>query len=164
MQVGHVSEELRVVGGKVFFAFPQGDELAVGRTSRVWVSKRGFHVGDEGGDGVKAVSRIGVNKWYDLIKGSSLQTADRVDNLCCLIAEPIMVDFELYSELGNESGDFGSGAIESSGESFGPKGGDSGWWSSSKNWDRNIGGGGGVVKQGSSIVFVLLVKQLDFVR
>jgi hypothetical protein len=74
----------------------------------------------------KEVSRIGINKWYDLIKSSSLQTPDRVDNLYCLIAEPIMVDFELHLELGNESGDFGPDAIEPFGERFGPKGGDSG--------------------------------------
>jgi hypothetical protein len=102
-------------------------------------------VGDEGGDGGNEVSRIGVNKWYDLIKVFSLQTADRVDNLYCLIAEPIMVDFELHLELGNGSGDFGLDAIELSGERFRIKGGDSGWCSSSNNGDRNIGGGGGVV-------------------
>lgn len=165
-------------------------------------------MGDKEGDGGKEVSRIGVNKLYYLIKGSSLQTADRMDNLCCPIAEPIMVDFVLHSELGNESGDFGPDAIKLFGESFRPKGGDSGWCSSSENGDRNIGGGGGVVnievkvdlyyllfqvangfvdggeqctstiplvsdalkhsrevvKQGSSILFVLMVKLLDFVR
>jgi hypothetical protein len=42
MQVGHVSDELWLVGGKVSFALPQGDELAVGGTSGVSVSKRGF--------------------------------------------------------------------------------------------------------------------------
>jgi hypothetical protein len=35
MQVGHVSDELRVVVGKVSFALPQGDELAVGGTSGI---------------------------------------------------------------------------------------------------------------------------------
>jgi hypothetical protein len=70
---------------------------------------------------------------------------DRVDNLYCLIAEPIMVDFELHSELGNESGDFGPDAIGPFGERFRPKGGGSGWCSSSENGDRNIGGWGGVV-------------------
>jgi hypothetical protein len=56
-----------------------------------------------------------------------------------------MVDFELHSELGNESGDFGLDAIELFGEPFRPKGGDSGWWSSSENGDRNIGGRGSAV-------------------
>jgi hypothetical protein len=56
-----------------------------------------------------------------------------------------MVDFELHLELGNESGDFGPNAIELFGERFRPKGGDSGWCSSSENGDRNIGGGGGLV-------------------
>jgi hypothetical protein len=163
---------------------------------------------DEEGDGGKEVSRIGVNKLYDLIKGSSLQTGDRLDNLCCPIAEMIMVDFELHSELGNKSGDFGPDVIELFRERFRPKGGESGWCSSSENGDRNIGGrgdvvnievkvdlyyllfqvvngfvGGGeqctstiplvsdtlkhsreVVKQGSSILFVVMVKLLDFVR
>jgi hypothetical protein len=119
-----------------------------------------------------------------------------------------MVDFEIHLELGNESGGFGPDAIELFGERSRPKGGDSGWCSSSENGDRNIGGGGGVVnievkvdlyyllfqvvngfvdggeqctstiplvsdalkysrevvKQGSSILFVLMVILLDFVR
>ncbi|KAH0610714.1 uncharacterized protein H6S33_012241 [Morchella sextelata] len=131
-----------------------------------------------------------------------------MDNLCCPIAEPIMVDFELHSELGNESGDFGPDAFELFGERFRPNGGDNGWCISSENGDWNIGGrgdvvnievkvdlyylrfqvvngfvGGGeqftstiplvsdalkhsseVVKEGSSILFVLMVKLLEFVR
>jgi hypothetical protein len=86
---------------------------------------------DEGSDGGKGVSRIDVDKWYYLIKRTSFQTADQVDNLYSLIAEPIMVDFELHSEFGNASGDFGLDAIEPFGERFRPKGGDSGWWSNS---------------------------------
>ncbi|KAH0603275.1 uncharacterized protein H6S33_007597 [Morchella sextelata] len=165
-------------------------------------------MGDEEGDGGKEVSRIGINKLYDLIKGPSLQTADRMDNLRCPIAGPIMVHFELHSELGNESEDFGPDAIELFRERFRPNHGDSGWCSSSENGDRNIGGGDGVVnievkvdlyyllfqvvngfvgggeqctstiplvsdasknsrevvKQRSSILFVLMVKLLDLVR
>jgi hypothetical protein len=117
-------------------------------------------VGDEGGDGGKEVSRIGINKWYDLINGSSFQTAHRVDNLYCLIAEPIMVDFELHSELGNESGDFGPDAIELFGERFRPKGGDSGWYSSSENGDRNIGCGGCVVNIEVKVDLYYLIFQV----
>jgi hypothetical protein len=96
---------------------------------------------DEECDGGKEVSRIGVNKLYDLITGSSLQTGDRLDNLCCPIAEMIMVDFELDSELGNKSGDFGPDVIELFRERFRSKGGESGWCSSRKTGTGTFGAG-----------------------
>jgi hypothetical protein len=102
-------------------------------------------MGDEGSDGGERGSRVSVNEWNDLIKGPSFQTAYGIDNLYCLVAESIVIDLKFYSELSDESGELGMGAIEflRVWKVFGPEDGNGSRWRSSDNGDRDGGGGSG---------------------
>jgi hypothetical protein len=117
----------------------------MGGTLGIWVSKRGFQVGNEGSDRGEGGSRVSVNEWNYLVKGPSFQATDGIDNFCCLVSESIVVDLKFHSELSGESGELGTGAIKffRVWELFGPEGGDSSRWGSSCNRDRDGRGGGG---------------------
>jgi hypothetical protein len=102
-------------------------------------------VDNEGSDEGEGGSRISVNEWNALIKVPSFQAANGIDNICCLLAESIVIDLKFHSELDDKSRELGIGAIEffTVWEHFGPEGGDGSRCGRSDNGDSDGEGGGG---------------------
>lgn len=94
---------------------------------------------DKGSDGGERGGGVSINKRDDLVEGLSFQTTDGVDYLSCFVTEPVVIDFQLHPELGDEAGELCAGAIEflRVGELFRAEGGGGG----SSNWGGGDGDG-----------------------
>lgn len=100
---------------------------------------------DKDGDGGEGGNRVSVNEWNNLIKGPFCQVSSSINNVCCHVAESIVVESKSNSELDEASGELGMGSIEPFRlwELFGPEGRDGSRWCGSDNGDRDGGGGVG---------------------